>query len=60
VVIRHCVQVEDPCFELVRIKGLLLEHILELSDFISGLIIESLDVPEFSFLLVLHRLYSLL
>lgn len=60
VVVGHCVEVKHPCFEFVRIKGLLLEHILELSDFISGLIIESLDIPEFSFLLVLHRLYSLL
>ena len=60
VVVRHCVEIKDPCFELVRIERFLLDHVLQLCDFISGLVIKSLDITEFSFLLVFHWLYSLL
>ena len=54
VVVRHCVEIKDPCFELVRIERFLLDHVLQLCDFISGLVIKSLDITEFSFLLVFH------
>lgn len=59
VIIWHSVEIKHPCFELIRIERFLLYQVFELSDFISGLIIESLDIPQFSFLLVLHGLYRL-
>lgn len=60
VIVGHCVEIKDPCFEFIRIEWLLLYQVFELSDFISGLIIESLNIPQLSLLLVLHRLYRLL